>query len=317
MRGGSLVFTAVSFCLSSCASDPPPSTSPSASWNVQPSPELYKVPHFDLVTDPTPQGSGIPKTEAGKIESAVKPTSGVVPAKMEPAPREPGFDDLLRLQKEIAARHPASDEEKLRLALLYASAGNLEESERILSSLRARTNRLTPYLDLFLRRELGDQQEARKLFSQFDDEDRRATGFVIEKAALCTQVRRFRDYAPAESDRVKPGGSILLYVEPRNFALQRSQDLHILQLKYEWKLVDDRSTEVPVPAWEKASPEEREDRVPLNGPVTEFYQSFRLPLPANLALGRYRVQVTVTDATSGKSAQVSVPLTVTGVEGKK
>ena len=141
--------------------------------------------------------------------------------------------------------------------------------------------------------------------------------FVIEKAALCTQIRRFRDYTAAESDRVKPGGVILLYVEPRNFALQREKDKHILHLKYEWKLYDDRSTELQVQAWEQASPEEREDRLTLNGPVTEFYQSFKLQLPPNLAMGRYRVRVTVTDAHSGRSDRVFVPIDVTSAEGKR
>lgn len=321
MRGGHLVFAAVWLCLSSCAAPEPPNPKPvsveqfleGSIPRLEPEP-LYKVPQPQQPSV-QPQGSGLPAPEA-QIPEAKPDRPGVVPTRAEPAPREPGFEDLLKLQKEIAARHPASDDEKLRLALLYAAAGNLEEAERIFSTVRARTNKMAPYLDFFLRRELGDHKEAGKVLAQFVDEDRRATGFVIQKAELCTQVRRFRDYTAAESDRVKPGGAILLYVEPRNFALQRVEDKHILNLKYEWKLYDDRSTEHPVQAWEQAAPAEREDRVAVNGPITEFYQSFRLPLPVNLAMGRYRVKVTVTDAHSGKSDQVFIPITVTGVDGK-
>jgi len=48
--------------------------------------------------------------------------------------------------------------------------------------------------------------------------------------------------------------------------------------------------------------------------VAEFYQSFRLPLPQNLAAGRYRVRVTVTDVIAGKSARQDVPVEVLPVE---
>ncbi len=309
MRGGNPVLVALWLSLAACAGSPPapePSKPKSAAPTPAPAiktadPEpVIRVPNVDPILEP--QGGGI------------KGAQGVVPSKMEAVKREPGFDELLKLQKEIAARNPASDEEKLRLALLYATVGNLEEAERVLSSVKSRSNKLAPYVDFYLRRQLGDHKEAGKLLALFNDEERLATGFVIERAQLCTAIRRFRDYTPAEGDRVKPGGVILLYVEPRNFGLQRNQDKHILHLKYEWKLYDDRSTELQVPAWEQASLEEREDRLSVNGPVTEFYQSFKLPLPANLAMGHYRVKVTVTDAHSGKSDRVHVPLYVTAVE---
>lgn len=309
MRGGSPVLAALWLCLWACAAPPAPPEArpkPPDPPPVLPAPDpapVLKLPSADPILEP--QGGGI------------KGAQGVAPAKMDPGRREPGLDELLRLQKEIAARNPAGDDDKLRLAFLYATAGNLEEAERVLSTVRTRTNKLVPYLDLYLRRQLGDHKEAGKLLGLLNDEERLATGFVIERAQMCTAIRRFRDYTAAESDRVRPGGLVLLYIEPRNFALQRNQDKHILHLKYEWKLYDDRSTEHQVPAWEQASLEEREDRVTVNGPVAEFYQSFKLPLPANLAMGHYRVKVTVTDAHSGKSDRVYIPLYVTAVEGKR
>jgi hypothetical protein len=87
-------------------------------------------------------------------------------------------------------------------------------------------------------------------------------------------------------------------------------------LKYEWTLVDERSTEIRVPAWDQARPEEREDRVTASGPITEFCQSFTLRLPATLAMGRYRIKATVTDVHTDKSDCVFVPITV-AAEGKR
>src|SRR6185295_12759114 len=94
------------------------------------------------------------------FQPAPKPAAGVVQTKAEiPMQRVAGFDDVLKLQKEIAARNPASDDERLRLALLQASAGNLEEAERVFSSVRSRTSKLVPYVEFFLRRQLGDHKE--------------------------------------------------------------------------------------------------------------------------------------------------------------
>ena len=305
MRGGRHTLAAFGLCLAAACAAPvaaPEPVKPRPSEAVVPAPPAEPVLRPPAIDDPAVEPPGI------------KGAAGIVPAKMDASRRDPGFDELLKLQKEIVGRAPTSDDEKLRLALLYATAGRLEEAEQALSGVKSRANKLVPYVEFYLRRQLGDHKEAGKLLSVFNDEERLATGFVIERAVMCSGIRRFRDYTPAESDRVGPGGVILLYVEPRNFALQRNQDKHILHLKYEWKLYDDRSTELQVPAWDQARVEDREDRVTVNGPVAEFFQSFKLPLPANLAMGHYRVKVTVTDAHSGKSDRVYIPLYVTAVE---
>jgi hypothetical protein len=242
-------------------------------------------------------------------------TPGVVPTVAEvPPKREPTFDDVLKLQKEIVDRRSASDDEKIRLALMEAAAGRLEEAERVLSSVRNRTNRMLPYLELYLHRQLGDHEEAGKVLARLDEEGRTVSGFGIERAELVRRVRRYRDYVPAENNRVAPGGEVHLYVEPRNFASQSAGDRRTFHLRYEWKLIDERSAEQPVPAWDEAPADVREDRITSNGPVAEFYQSFRLPLPLNLAAGHYRVRVTVTDVIAGKSARQDVPVDVLPVE---
>ena len=281
---------------------------------------------------PPPSGAPFPKRAEESRPAAQQPLREPEPAPVLFAPRNPikgGGDDpqvrstppvetmahpSLRLQKELVAKHPASDEEKLRLAVLHAVDGDYEKAELVFSRIRSEENRFKPYFEFFLRIALGDHQEARKLLAGFKETDRVVVGFVIERAVLCSRVRRFRDYAAASSDHVRPGGYVLLYVEPRNFTLKGNQDRYILHLKYEWELFDDRSRKQAVPAWEKARPADREDRVTYAGPVTEFYQSFKLPLPRNLAMGHYRVKVTVTDAHSGKSDRVFVPIYVTAVE---
>src|SRR5438034_2057216 len=108
MRGGSSGLLAISFCLSACASPEP------ARLLVQPpSPaqRLLREPVENKTASPfEPESvhqipiSALPEPMGGGI----KGSPGVVPAKMEPAPREPGFEELLKLQKDIAARRPES-----------------------------------------------------------------------------------------------------------------------------------------------------------------------------------------------------------------
>jgi len=301
MRGAGLFISSLTLCCSACAVPPPvPAV-------ASPAPAAVPAPPPPRPSESEPVAS---------VPPAFRP--GVVPTVAElPPKRDPTFEDVLRLQKELADRRPGSDEEKLRLALLQAAAGNLEESERLVSSVRSRANRMLPYLELYLRRELGDHEEAGKLLARLDGEARAVAGFGIERAELVRRVRRYRDYVPAETNRVVPGGEVHLYVEPRNFAAEPAGDRQTFHLRYEWKLIDERSAELPVPAWDEAPADAREDKVSSNGPVAEFYQSFRLPLPVNLAAGRYRVRVTVTDVVAGKSARRDVPVEIVPVERTK
>jgi hypothetical protein len=292
MRGARLFLSA--FTLASAACGAPPAVAP-----AKPAPEPAPV-----VLQELPPKKDVPAPAPGVVATSVE-----VPPK-----REPTAEDILKLQKDLAARRPASDDEKLRLALLQASAGNFEEAERVLSGVKLRSNRLLPYVELYVRRQLGDHQEAGALLARLMEEERAVAGFGIGRAELVTRVRRYRDYTPAESDRVAPGAEVHLYVEPRNFSAQRTGEKQTFHLRYEWKLIDDRSVVQPVPAWDEAPADAREDRITSNGPVAEFYQSFRLPLPANLAAGRYKVRVTVTDVVAGKSDRQDVPITVIPVE---
>lgn len=304
MRGGRVGSAALCLSLLACASPPPPQLPPAS---APPAPAVEKRP-------------GVPPESALRFtlppppaEPERAPGGG---AAKEPEPPRPGasLGELLKMQRELASKPGAGDDERLRLALLLASAGELEEAEKITASMKSSGGKLAPYLELFLKRQLGEHKEASKALAALQEEERKAVGFVIERAELCARVRRFRDYAVADSERVAPGGVALLYVEPRNFSTRVDGERHTLHLKYEWKLFDDRSTEVPVPAWDGADEAQKEDRLSTLGPIREFYQSFRLPLPANLAAGPYRVKVTVTDVVAGKSDRVYVPITVGAVE---
>lgn len=327
MRGASLAVWSCLFFPAACTPTPVPferQVPEPASERLRTDPG-YKLefPSPSTLTEVAPGGGGSQAPSTEPDEAGLLPSPKTSPAEAPATKpeillrREVTFEDLLKLQKEVVDRHPASEEDRLRLAVMYAVAGNLEEAERLVSSVRTRTQRLLPYVELYLHRQLGDHKEAAKMLARLAEEDRISTGFTINRAELVSRVRRYRDYTPAETDRVRPGGDVHIYLEPKNFRLQQLGDRHVFHLRYEWKLFDDRDREQPVPAWEKATVDEREDRVSSNGPVAEFHQSFHLPLPLNLAAGRYRVKVMVTDVIAGRSDQVFVPIFVTPLEKSK
>src|SRR6185503_3990419 len=171
MRGVGLFILASALACSACSVPP-------AEKTLQPdlaaAPSIKSAPGFRLdfpeasvVSDHLPGGGLKPETDAAPPPAK----AGVAQTKAEiPLRKEPTFEDVLKLQKEIAARQPASDDEKLRLALLHAAAGNLEEAERIVSTVRSRTNKLVPYVELYLRRQLGDHKEAGKLLARLAEE---------------------------------------------------------------------------------------------------------------------------------------------------
>jgi len=218
MRGVRLFVSALAL-LGACSAPPAPPSAPS------PAP-VSEIP----VPAPRPQPAA-----PAPLQSGVVPTVAELPPR-----KESTFEDVLKLQKDVAARRPSSDDEKLRLALLQAAAGNLEEAERVLSTVKNRTSRMLPYVELYLRRQLGDHEEAGKLLARLDEEGRTLAGFGIERAELVRRVRRYRDYVPAESPRVAPGGEVHLYVEPRNFASQPAGDRQTFHLRYQWTLIDER-----------------------------------------------------------------------------
>src|SRR5262245_51122425 len=134
MRGARLFILAFTF-VSACSAPPRPPSSPPADSFVdasKPNPSFrLDFPETTPVTDHLP-GGGL-KGDAPAAPAPAKP-AGVVQTSAElPVRKEPTSEDVLKLQKEVAARPAASDDEKLRLVLLHAAAGNLEEAERVLS----------------------------------------------------------------------------------------------------------------------------------------------------------------------------------------
>lgn len=249
-----------------------------------------------------------------------KPLSVEEPAKE--SPRNLTFDDVLRLQREIVARNPYSEEERKRLAVLYLLSRNYPDAKVAFEGVKSKEgDRFAALLDAYLDDVLGDHRLAMEKLTAVHDAWRMMEGFRIEKLILCPydsqrpSVRGYENYDAASSEKVRPISrtsrfSFVVYVQVRNFALQRSGERHILHLKYGWELFNDRQEKVPVALWEAAPPGAKEDRLELSGPIREYYQFFRLPIPERLPYGPYQVRIMVEDVVGKKSDRRHVSIYV-------
>ena len=216
-------------------------------------------------------------------------------SKAEPVPDLFPEDPILEAQKRRVGERPNDTVEHLKLAMLYALNKQYPEAEGVLTGLPHRSHSSVPYFEAWNLRMLGEHKAANDRIEQILQERKTFEGFKIERAVLCDRVTGYRKYSPHPDQEILPGGVALLYVEPGNFSLQRENGAYRLWLEYDWKLYTDLMVEISVPAWEKAGPSNRQDLATYQEPVREFHQSFALPLPENLAVGEYRIKVTVKD----------------------
>lgn len=124
----------------------------------------------------------------------------------------------------------------------------------------------------------------------------------IRNAVFCQQINGFGNYDLFEADQFQPGQTVLLYAEIRNFRSAAGQDgfyttrirstIEIYNLSNGQQLVD-RSTFDPTVDRSRTL-------------RTDYYHSYRLDLPANLATGPHMVKLILQDELSGKQSTESI-----------
>ncbi|MHC4605676.1 MAG: hypothetical protein ACYTAF_01915 [Planctomycetota bacterium] len=225
-------------------------------------------------------------------------------------------NEVIKRQQRIVAEKPNNDVERMKLAALLMLNRDYPEAEGVLTGVRDRSHSILPFLEVCIFKGLGEYKAALDRIEQIMLQASAYEGFKIQRADLCTLIAGYRRYVRNEESLIQPGGVALIYVEPRNFSLKMDNGLQKMWLEYDWKLYNDRMEEIAVPVWTAASASDKRDTVAFQGPVREFYQSFRLPLPSNLSVGEYRIKVTVYDRNQERSDSVYVPFRVPAVMGK-
>ena len=240
-----------------------------------------------------------------------KTTDNKLPVVVNEQKKDYTFDDIISLQKRIVADKPNSEAERKKLAMLYILSEHFIEAEEILSKLNSKDELIDVNI-AYLYNILGEHKTAENRLRKVLDGWEKAGSISVEKVELCESVSGYRQYKPYGRDNsIKPGSPILLYVEPKNFQLNKEGDKYIMHLKYNWELYNDRGQIMKVSIWDSVDPRVREETVEFRDITKEFHQTFRLPLPKNLSMGKYAVKVTVEDVNSGKSASNSIDINIT------
>ncbi len=286
----------------SCKTPPVTKENPPAPVRA-PGPGPTQISKGEKMAGPVPEKDVVaPFDTAPKIKGQEDPRNPVEGAsKTDPLTVQFREDPILEAQKRRVGERPNDTVEHLKLAMLYALNKQYPEAEGVLTGLPHRSHSSVPYFEAWNLRMLGEHKAANDRIEQILQERMTFEGFKIERAVLCDRVTGYRKYRPHPDQEILPGGVALLYVEPGNFSLQRENGAYKLWLEYDWKLYTDLMKEIPVPAWEKAGPRNRQDLTTYQEPVREFHQSFALPLPQNLAVGEYRIKVTVKDRIQKRS----------------
>jgi hypothetical protein len=128
----------------------------------------------------------------------------------------------------------------------------------------------------------------------------------IPTVALCTSVRTFGDYDPIDPARFAAGRAheVILYCEVQNFASQ-------LDDKQTWqtRLTKDAVlyTESGMSVWsdktETVTDSARQRR-------HDFFIVKKMKIPANLAVGRYLLKVSIVDQQASRVAEATMPLVI-------
>ncbi|MBI4244428.1 MAG: hypothetical protein HY606_10095 [Planctomycetes bacterium] len=169
------------------------------------------------------------------------------------------------------------------------------------------------YIQMLILDKLGSHDAPIQYWQQKVDHYLKAKGIEISNLAICTKIHGFGRFDRLPKEEFLPGASILIYIEVRRFLLKKlDTGKNKLALSYNWELFDSAGKKLPL--WEDVPKTVREDEIDYNSDISDYYQSFLLPLPKNIAGGEYKLKVSVKDLNTNLSDSEDVKIQVLFVD---
>jgi hypothetical protein len=128
----------------------------------------------------------------------------------------------------------------------------------------------------------------------------------IATLALCTSVRTFGDYDPIDPARFAAGKAhdVILYCELQNFSSQLDENkLWQTRLSKDAVLYTENGIAVWNDKTETVTDSARQRR-------HDFFIVKRMRIPANLAVGRYLLKVSLVDQQASRVAEATLPIII-------
>lgn len=129
---------------------------------------------------------------------------------------------------------------------------------------------------------------------------------TVARLAFCRQIHGFGEIEPVGPEPLKPGQSVLLYVELRHFTSTRAGNVHRTSLASRVVLVSPDGNETPVTFQDIVdhSATQRND----------FFCHYHFVLPQMLAEGRHELRLRIKDLESGEAADTSLSFAATAAK---
>ncbi|HOI56628.1 MAG TPA: hypothetical protein PLP01_15370 [Phycisphaerae bacterium] len=222
---------------------------------------------------------------------------------------------LIERYEAMAAKRPADVEVARTLRLLYFAAGQDEKSLEAIPGLPPAEQKLWRDLvwTMMVARDRTPGTDRATHAGEVLDAMEEVRSDLLSEAPLalgevrfCNDIQGFGVYTPPTANRFVPGQSLLLYTEVRRFTSRREGDgLHHVRLAQRLSLENEQGTVV----W-RHSFENIDDT--CRTPRQDFFLRTTLPLPTNLAAGRYALKVAVEDTVTSRSAGARLELEIVG-----
>lgn len=137
-----------------------------------------------------------------------------------------------------------------------------------------------------------------------------ATGTLeVRSLAFCTEVESFGRITPFESTRFRSGQQVILYSEVDGFAAERLSTGYETQFQGSYEIFDASGKRLH----QKVLPA---DQQVCNNYRRDYFIAYRLHLPSQLAVGKYRLELTMEDLKGEKYGQSSIDFEITGSVSK-
>jgi hypothetical protein len=248
----------------------------------------------------------------------VSPKDGSAAAAVAPAPAPAEavtLQTLIERYEAIAAKRPADVEVARTLRLLHFAAGQDEKSLEAIPGLTPAEQKLWRDLlwTMMVARDRTPGTDRVTHAGEVLDALEEVRSDLLSEAPLalgevqfCSDIQGFGVFTPMTANRCVPGQSLLLYTEVRRFTSRRESDgLHHVRLAQRLSLENEQGTVV----W-RHNFENIDDT--CRTPRQDFFLRTTLPLPTNLATGRYALNVVVEDTATSRSAGARLELEIAG-----
>ncbi|HVU86893.1 MAG TPA: hypothetical protein VHD36_06205 [Pirellulales bacterium] len=259
---------------------------------------------------PIAQATAAPATASdGKVEQA---------AFTAPAPNAAAAPDLagtiamLEKQAQSPVKDAGDVSRQVSLRMLYLSAGRRDDALRPIDGLSAPEqeywNKQLASVAALL--DASGEPDAEKRASLASQQLYEAAGrlaqlspLAVRNIAFCTEVVSYGVITPFKETEFTPGQQVLLYAEVDNFKIEQAPKGYRTALKGSYQVVDKDGTKM-------AGTEPQTMEEVCQNPRRDYFVRYRMNLPKPLPDGAYKLQLTIEDTLSQKTAKASLDFTI-------